>query len=161
VKPRRVLIWTDGGCKSGVGGWAAVILQRNPDGSIYVSPDGHEAYREISGSAQDTTNNRMELTAAVMALKTLKGRCTVRVHTDSRYLKKGITEWINGWKRYGWQTVAGRPVLNRDLWEELNFLAAKHEIKWKWIPGHAGIHLNERCDELASAEIAKMRLGIS
>jgi ribonuclease HI len=159
MNARRVEIWTDGGCnnKTGIGGWAAVILMRGQDKSIYVSPDGRRAYLEISGGMVNTTSNRMELTAAIKALRALTGSSNVILTTDSKYLKRGMTEWINGWKRYGWKTAAGTPVINQDLWQELNFLQSLHTIKWKWVPGHAGVTHNERCDELCTAEIAKLK----
>jgi ribonuclease HI len=135
---KNVKIITDGSClgNPGRGGWAA-ILRFN------------EHTREIYGFAPHTTNNRMELTAAIEALRALKEPCEVEVITDSEYLKNGITTWIANWKRRNWLTSDKKPVVNRDLWEDLDLLADKHEIKWSWTKGHASHADNNRCDELA------------
>jgi len=140
-KTEPVVIYTDGGCdpNPGVGGWGAVLLYRGKE-------------RELSGGAPHTTNNRMELTAAVEALKALKRSCDVVLHTDSQYLQRGVTEWLERWKRRNWRGTAG-PVKNRDLWEELDGQLSQHRIKWRWVRGHAGNRYNERCDELAGEAI--------
>ena len=145
--PRKtVVIHTDGGCEGnpGPGGWAAVLCSGD-----------HR--RELSGGEAITTNNRMELRAAIAALEALKEPCNVALHTDSQYLRHGITSWIRQWKRNGWRTAARQPVKNEDLWRELDAQAARHHISWHWLKGHAGHAENERCDQLAGAEIAKLR----
>jgi ribonuclease HI len=143
----RVTVYTDGGCEPnpGTGGWAVVL-----------SCNGH--YKELSGGEPETTNNRMELTAALEALKALKRPCTVVLHTDSQYLKRGITEWLPAWKRKGWKRKTGS-VKNLDLWQELDSLAQKHDIVWRWVRGHSGDPLNERCDELAGQAITDQKEG--
>lgn len=135
----RVIIYSDGGCKPnpGRGGWAALLIWG-------------EQQKELSGGDPDTTNNRMELTAAVRALEALKRACDIEFYTDSEYLKKGISEWIAGWKRKGWKTAKGEPVLNQDLWMRLDELTRQHKISWKWTRGHAGNVYNERVDRLAT-----------
>lgn len=142
-----VEIYTDGGCEPnpGVGGWGAVLIYK-----------GRE--RELSGGHPDTTNNRMEMTAAIAALGALKRPCRVALYTDSEYLKKGITEWMPGWKRRNW-TKKGGEIKNLDLWRELDVLVSRHTIEWRWVKGHAGVHYNERCDVLASQAIARERTG--
>lgn len=134
-----VEIWTDGGCKPnpGPGGWAAILKFR---GTV----------KELSGGADDTTNNRMELTAAAEALAALKRPCTVRLHTDSEYLKNGITRWHQGWVRKNWRNAAGDPVKNMDLWRLILEAAKPHQIEWLWVKGHSGDAMNERADELAT-----------
>jgi ribonuclease HI len=134
-----VLIWTDGGCKPnpGPGGWGAILRFKG-------------AEREMSGGEADTTNNRMELTAAAEALETLKRPCRVVMHTDSEYLKNGITRWHTGWVRKGWKSASGDPVKNMDLWRRILDAAKPHEIEWKWVRGHSGDEMNERCDVLAT-----------
>ena len=134
-----VEIWTDGGCKPnpGPGGWAAILHFR-----------GHE--RELSGNHPASTNNRMELTAAAEALEALKRRCQVVLHTDSEYLRNGITRWHVGWVRRNWRSSTGDPVANMDLWRRILDAAARHEIDWRWIRGHAGDPMNERADRLAT-----------
>lgn len=141
----KVIIYTDGGCdpNPGVGGWGAVLLY-----------DDHR--KELSGGADESTNNRMELTAAIEALAALKRNCSVELHTDSEYVKKGITEWLPRWKRNNWRRRTG-PVKNADLWQQLEREASRHAITWKWVRGHAGDPENERCDELAGMEIRKRR----
>ncbi|MDE1169874.1 MAG: ribonuclease HI [Verrucomicrobium sp.] len=141
-------IHTDGACQGnpGPGGWAAVLVSGG-------------ARKEISGGDPATTNNRMELTSAVEALRTLKEPCRVLFHTDSQYLRQGITSWIASWKRKGWVTAAKTPVKNADLWRELDAAAAPHRIEWRWVKGHAGDTENERCDALATAEVAQIRAG--
>ncbi|GBQ31339.1 ribonuclease HI [Acidiphilium acidophilum] len=134
-----VEIWTDGGCKPnpGAGGWAAVL--RFGD---------HE--REISGGERQTTNNRMELTAAAAALESLKRPCKVRLHTDSEYLRNGITRWHAGWVRRNWRNAQGDPVANYELWQRVLAAAKPHTVEWLWVRGHAGDVMNERVDVLAT-----------
>ncbi len=134
-----VEIWTDGGCKPnpGPGGWAAVLRFKGVE-------------RELTGSETETTNNRMELTAAAAALEALKRPCKVVVHTDSEYLKNGITRWHTGWVRKNWRNAAGDPVKNMDLWRRILDAAKPHEIEWKWVRGHSGDMMNERVDVLAT-----------
>lgn len=142
---KRVVIHTDGGCvpNPGVGGWAAVLRHG-------------EACKEISGAEPETTNNRMELTAACQALEALKEPCHVEMHTDSQYVKKGLTEWMPNWKKKRWRTAAGKPVLNEDLWRRLDEAASRHQIDWHWVRGHAGNRDNERCDQLCAEAIARI-----
>lgn len=143
---REVTIYTDGGCEGnpGPGGWGAVLTCGT--------------YRlEISGGEPATTNNRMELSAAIHALYRIKEPSVVILHTDSQYLREGVTKWIHGWKRKGWITSAKQPVKNVDLWKLLDAAAGKHQIEWRWVKGHAGNAGNERCDGLATAEITKLR----
>lgn len=137
-----VEIWADGGCRGnpGPGGWG-VLLRSGP----------HE--KELWGGEAATTNNRMELTAVIRALEAMKRPVRARVHTDSQYVQKGISEWIHGWKRNGWKTSDKKPVKNADLWQELDALAAKHRIDWLWVKGHAGDPGNERADALANRGI--------
>ena len=141
----RVVIYTDGGCapNPGVGGWGAVLICG-------------ENQREISGGAPRTTNNRMELTAAIEALRALKRPCQVTVYTDSEYLKRGILEWLPGWRKRNWTRKSGA-LKNEDLWRELDRLITTHDVAWEWVRGHAGDPMNERCDELAGAEIQRIR----
>jgi ribonuclease HI len=144
-KEDRVIIYTDGACdpNPGPGGWAAVLMYK-------------DNMKEMSGCETRTTNNRMELIAAIAALNSLKRPCSVTVHTDSQYLQRGITEWMQKWKRRGW--LRGRQkVKNVDLWQELDALTQKHDVKWQWVPGHAGHLFNERCDELAREAIKQVR----
>jgi ribonuclease HI len=138
-------IYTDGACRGnpGPGGWAAVLMS-----------GGHE--REISGAEAATTNNRMELLAVINALRALKRRVSARVYTDSQYVRLGITEWIAGWKARGWRTADRRPVKNQDLWEQLDALAAGHNVEWHWVKGHSGVPGNERCDVLANMAIDEL-----
>ncbi len=135
-----VIIYSDGGAKPnpGAGGWAALMIR---DGQI----------EEISGREDNTTNNRMELTAAIMALEELGGGCKVEFHTDSQYLKNGITQWMANWARNGWVTANKQPVQNQDLWERLHDSIQDHDIKWQWVKGHATSKYNNRVDELATA----------
>jgi ribonuclease HI len=139
---KTVNIYTDGACSRnpGPGGWAAILRYK-------------ESQKEISGFEKQTTNNRMEMRAVIEALRMLREPCRVRVHTDSRYLRDGITLWIHGWKRRGWLTSGKEPVKNRELWEVLDGISSKHQIEWVWVQGHAGHPENERCDELARREI--------
>lgn len=138
----HVEIATDGACKGnpGPGGWGALLRFGDRERELY----GYEA---------ETTNNRMELTAAIEALAALKRPCDVRLSTDSVYVKDGITKWVAGWKARGWKTAAKKPVKNRDLWERLVAEAARHEIEWAWVKGHAGDPDNERADALANRAI--------
>lgn len=135
-----VEVWTDGGCKPnpGPGGWAAILRFGGTE-------------RELSGSERATTNNRMELTAAAAALEALTRPCKVVVHTDSEYVKNGVTRWHTGWVRRNWRNAAGDPVANMDLWRRVLDAAKAHEVEWKWVRGHAGDVMNERADQLATA----------
>ena len=141
-----VEVFTDGSCRGnpGPGGWGAVLRWRGVE-------------RELSGGAADTTNNRMEMTAAIAALEALKRPSRVAVHTDSTYLRDGITRWIHGWKTNGWRTAAKKPVKNVDLWERLDAALQPHEVTWHWVKGHAGHPENERADALASAAAKRSR----
>ncbi|MBQ7659776.1 MAG: ribonuclease HI [Alphaproteobacteria bacterium] len=144
---KRVEIYTDGACSQnpGVGGWAAVLRYK-------------DVQKEISGGALETTNNRMELTAVIEALKALKTRCNITLYTDSKYVMSGITEWLVNWKKNNWKTANKKnEVKNIDLWQTLDELCAKHEIRWVWVKGHAGNPLNERVDELARAEVQNLQ----
>ncbi len=136
---KDVIIYTDGFCEPnpGNGGWAAILLHG-------------KARKELSGAEADTTNNRMELTAALKGLEALTEPCRVNLYTDSEYLRQGITEWLPNWKARHWRTAGRQPVKNRDLWEELDRLCSRHEVNWHWVKGHAGDPLNERCDYLAA-----------
>lgn len=139
-----VHIYSDGACSPnpGFGGWGAVL----------IAPEHGNARRELSGGEAATTNNRMELTAAIMALRALKRPSRVVLHTDSQYLKNAFERrWLTAWQRNGWKTAAKQPVLNQDLWQELLEHDGRHEITWRWVPGHAGVPENERCDALAVA----------
>jgi len=144
----RVAIWTDGACSGnpGPGGWGAIL-----------SADGRE--RELCGGEPATTNNRMELTAAIAALEALKHACRVELHTDSQYLRGGVTEWIHNWKRNGWRAADKKPVKNDDLWRRLDAAAQRHEIDWRWVKGHAGDAMNERADALARQGMAPFLPG--
>jgi ribonuclease HI len=135
-------IYTDGACRGnpGPGGWAALL-----------SAGGRE--KEISGAQPQTTNNRMELQAVIEALQALKKPVEVRLYTDSQYVRRGILEWLPQWKARGWKTADRKPVKNQDLWQQLETAAARHRIEWHWVPGHAGVPGNERCDVLANAAI--------
>ena len=139
---KAVVVYTDGACSGnpGPGGWAAIL-----------SFNGRE--RELSGGDRQTTNNRMELQAAIGALKNLREPCAVRLHTDSKYIVQAFNDrWIAGWQRRGWMTTAKKPVANQDLWEQLIELASVHDVEWIWVRGHANVVLNERCDRLAVAQ---------
>jgi ribonuclease HI len=142
----EVEIFTDGACSGnpGPGGWGAILRSGGKE-------------RELFGGEAQTTNNRMELTAVIRALEALKRPVRARVWTDSQYVQKGISEWISGWKARGWKTAAKAPVKNVDLWRELDLLAARHEVDWRWVKGHAGHPENERADELARRGIESLR----
>ena len=142
----RVAIWTDGACSGnpGPGGWGA-LLKFN--GTV----------KELSGGEAMTTNNRMELTAAIRALEALTRSCAVDLYTDSQYVRGGITQWMKGWKRNGWKTADRKPVKNQELWEELDALIARHDVAWHWVKGHAGDVDNERADELARTGMAPFK----
>ncbi len=142
----RVEIYTDGACRGnpGVGGWGAILRS-----------GGRE--RELFGGEPATTNNRMELTAAIRALEALRRRCDVSLYTDSQYVRQGITTWLADWKRRDWRTADRKPVKNQDLWEQLDALAAKHDVEWHWVRGHDGHPENERADVLANRGIDELR----
>ncbi|MBD58847.1 MAG: ribonuclease HI [Citromicrobium sp.] len=141
-----VQIFTDGACKGnpGPGGWGVLLRKGTTE-------------RELSGAEPDTTNNRMEMTAAIEGLSALKRRCTVDLYTDSKYLIDGITKWLPGWQRRGWKTASKKPVKNEDLWRKLAQLEAEHRITWHWVKGHAGHPENERADQLASDAADSLR----
>lgn len=143
---KSITIHTDGGCEGnpGPGGWAAVLRF-----GAHV--------RELAGGDPATTNNRMELQAAISALMALKETCQVTLFTDSEYLRHGITEWLPVWKSNRWRTADRKPVKNEDLWRQLDVVASKHAINWQWLKGHAGHLENERCDKLSAGEIQKIR----
>jgi ribonuclease HI len=146
MKVNKVIIHTDGACSGnpGPGGWGAIL--------------GYNGTRkELSGGEAETTNNRMELTGAIMALESLKRPCKVEMHVDSAYVKDGITKWIHGWKRNGWKTADKKPVKNVELWQRLDAALAAHDISWHWVKGHAGHSDNERADELARAGMAPFK----
>lgn len=136
---KRVVLYTDGACKGnpGPGGWGAVLSYG-------------DAERELHGGEKETTNNRMELMAAIEGLRALKRGCPVDLYTDSQYVRKGITEWLRNWKKNGWKTAARKPVKNADLWKMLDEEVTRHDVKWHWVKGHAGIPGNERADSLAN-----------
>jgi ribonuclease HI len=142
----EVVIYTDGACSGnpGAGGWGAVLIFGDKE-------------REICGGEHHTTNNRMELMAAIQALEALKRPCRVELHTDSQYVRTGITEWLAGWKARGWRTAAKAPVKNEDLWRRLDEARARHEVQWRWVKGHNGHVLNERADALARQGLNETR----
>jgi ribonuclease HI len=139
-------IWTDGACSGnpGPGGWGAILLYAG-------------IKKELSGAEAATTNNRMELMAAIQALNALKRPSKVRLHTDSKYVMDGVTKWIHGWKKNGWKTADKKPVKNDDLWRLLDEANAHHEVTWKWVKGHSDNEMNNRADELARAAIGTLR----
>ncbi len=141
-----VIVHTDGACSGnpGPGGWGVIL-------------DYNGTRKEFSGGEALTTNNRMELTAAIMALETLKRPCTVSMHVDSAYVKDGISKWIHGWKRNGWKTADKKPVKNAELWQRLDAALARHSVSWHWVKGHAGHNDNERADELAREGMAPFK----
>ena len=138
---KNVTIYTDGACSGnpGKGGWAALMQYNNVE-------------KEIFGAEEETTNNRMELMAAISALEILKEPCCVKIFTDSQYVKNGITKWIDGWLKNNWKNSSKKPVKNKELWERLLEVSKKHEIVWNWVEGHAGNELNERVDQLARSQ---------
>ena len=142
----HVVIHTDGGCSPnpGVGGWGAIL-------------ESGDHKKELKGGEISSTNNRMELMAAISGLESLKYPSVVDIHTDSQYVRDGITKWINNWKRNGWRTASKEPVKNVDLWKRLDAALHTHKVRWHWVRGHAGHDLNERADELACEAIAEMR----
>ncbi len=144
----HVIIYTDGACSGnpGIGGWGAILTAGK-----------HK--KEIFGGEKETTNNRMELTAAIRALQSLKKPCSIQLHTDSNYLKNGITQWISKWQANGWRTADKKPVKNIDLWQELASAIAQHTIEWCWVKGHSGNDGNERADALANKGVAQIRRG--
>ncbi|MCB2081182.1 MAG: ribonuclease HI [Hyphomicrobiales bacterium] len=143
---KPVVIYTDGACSGnpGPGGWGAVLKYNDTE-------------RELSGGESNTTNNRMELMAAIKALEVLNRPCTILLYTDSQYVRQGITEWIHNWKKNGWKTAARKPVKNADLWQELDSQLARHTVEWHWVKGHNGDPGNERADALATGAIASVR----
>ena len=144
TKKNTVVIYTDGACSGnpGPGGWGSVLLY-----------NGHR--REMSGGDAETTNNRMEMMAVIQALESLKRPCSAMIYTDSVYVMKGITEWIEQWKKRGWKTAAKKPVKNVELWQRLEQAIHSHEVKWTWVKGHSGVPENERADELATTAIPR------
>ena len=147
----RIIAYTDGACSGnpGPGGWGALLIARDGDAVLRE--------RELSGGEPDTTNNRMELLAAINALETLSRPSEVTVITDSAYVKGGVTQWIHGWKRNGWKTSTRKPVKNEDLWRRLDDAQARHDVRWEWVKGHAGHQENERADALARAGMAPFK----
>jgi ribonuclease HI len=145
----RVEIFTDGACSGnpGAGGWGAILRYKDVE-------------KELSGGEENTTNNRMELMAVIAALSALKKTCNISLYTDSQYVMKGITEWMANWKQNGWHTAHKKQeVKNIDLWQKLDELVNRHEIRWVWVKGHNGHAENERCDALARAEVEKIKAG--
>ena len=141
-----VVIYTDGACSGnpGPGGWGAILTAGSNE-------------RELCGGEPHTTNNRMEMMAAIRALEALKRPCRVELHTDSQYLRQGVTEWLSGWKARGWKTADKKPVKNEDLWRELDAARARHQVAWRWVKGHAGHPMNERADALARRGLQEAR----
>ncbi len=146
-EPAAVEIFTDGACRGnpGPGGWAAILRYRGTE-------------KELSGGEPQTTNNRMEMTAAIVALETLKRPCRVQLYTDSQYLRDGIRQWLKAWKARNWRTADKKPVKNVDLWQRLDAAATPHQIEWHWVRGHAGHPENERADALARAAVPAVTL---
>ena len=142
TKNNTVVVYTDGACSGnpGPGGWGSVLLF-----------NGHR--RELSGGEKETTNNRMEMMAVIKALEALSRPCDVVIHTDSTYVMKGMTEWLEQWKQRNWKTAAKKPVKNVELWQELEQAISRHSVSWKWVKGHSGVPENERADELAREAI--------
>jgi ribonuclease HI len=148
MSEQRVTIYTDGACSGnpGPGGWGAILTLGDHT-------------KELMGGEAHTTNNRMELMAAISALEALKRPCVVDLHTDSEYLRNGISTWIHGWKRNGWRTADKKPVKNVDLWKRLDEALKPHKVQWHWVKGHAGHAMNERADELARQGVVAARAG--
>jgi ribonuclease HI len=144
TEKNTVVIYTDGACSGnpGPGGWGSILMY-----------NGHR--RELSGGDKTTTNNRMEMMAVIQALEALKRSCRIVIHTDSTYVMKGMTEWMDGWKRRGWKTAGKKPVKNVDLWQRLDEAMARHDVEWRWVRGHSGVPENERADELARLAIPR------
>jgi ribonuclease HI len=142
---KQIEAYTDGACRGnpGPGGWGAILRYGD-----------HE--KELKGGEAETTNNRMELTAAIRALEALRRPCEVDLYTDSQYLRLGITQWMQGWKKNGWKTSGKKPVKNQDLWQALEAAAARHEVRWHWVKGHSGHPENERADALANEAIDEL-----
>ncbi|GAA5442258.1 ribonuclease HI [Microbulbifer sp. NBRC 101763] len=142
---KQITIYTDGACRGnpGPGGWGALLVYGDLE-------------KELCGGESHTTNNRMELMAAIQALEALKQPCLVDLHTDSQYLRQGITGWINNWKKNGWKTANKKPVKNADLWRQLDESVARHQVQWHWVKGHAGHPGNERADQLANRGIDEL-----
>ncbi|MDC7805592.1 ribonuclease HI [Luteimonas sp BLCC-B24] len=147
---KSIVIYTDGAClgNPGPGGWGALLRYRDIE-------------RELSGGEPQTTNNRMELMAAIVALETLTEACRVDLHTDSQYVRQGITEWLRNWVRRGWKTAAGGAVKNQDLWQRLQAASERHTIEWHWVKGHSGHPENERVDALATAAARAQRSAVA
>ncbi|MEE9445225.1 MAG: ribonuclease HI [Cocleimonas sp.] len=139
MEENKVTIYTDGGCRGnpGPGGWGAVLVYGDSEKDLY-------------GYEEETTNNRMELMAAIQSLEALKRPCSIALTTDSQYVRQGILEWMEGWKARGWKTAAKKPVKNKDLWKRLDEATKKHDIEWHWVKGHSGHEGNERADDLAN-----------
>ena len=146
TETQEVEIYTDGACRGnpGPGGWGAVLRYRGQE-------------KDLSGGEAETTNNRMELMAAIQALETLKRPCRVHLTTDSQYVKNGVNQWLPNWKRRGWRTASGQPVKNQDLWQRLDAAASRHQVSWHWVRGHSGHPENERADRLANQAIDALR----
>ena len=147
----ELFAYTDGACSGnpGPGGWGVLMFAK--DGETILKS------RDLSGGATETTNNKMELTAAIMALETLERPSAITIVTDSSYVKDGITTWIHGWKKNGWKTAAKKPVKNEDLWKQLDTAQSRHQVTWEWVKGHAGHPENELADELARAGMAPFK----
>ena len=147
VSDKRVTIYTDGACSGnpGPGGWGAILIYGDTE-------------RELSGGEAHTTNNRMEILAAIEALEVLKRPCRVDLFTDSQYLRQGITEWIHGWKARGWRTADKKPVKNEDLWRRIDIARERHDVRWPWVKGHAADPLNNRVAALAGAAMAPFKI---
>jgi ribonuclease HI len=149
-RPQAIMAYTDGGCRGnpGIGAWAFVLVDSSTGTAL-----------ERSGGVHDTTNNRMELTGAIEALKALRKPVTVLLHSDSEYVTKGMSEWVSGWKRRGWRKSDGKPVINADLWQALDAEAARHTVRWTWVRGHAGHDGNEHVDRLCNEAMDRLSAG--